>query len=388
MNKHQLKSYLLLITYAITFFILLQNFSHVSIVFKNTFSLFIPFIYGLVIAYILNKPYQFFYSKIFYQINIYTKKHFNYRFNNLPKVLSIISVYICVIIIIVAVMAIIMPQLIYSIETLVKDSPTHYAALISFIKDALSQFNFSLDFLNQLETYFGDLVTFIFNFIYTSIPNILGSIINITTGITNFIFGIIISVYFLNSKETLCRQAKQLTYAFLPINTAKYVLKLTHLTNHIFSQFVSGQLLEALILGSLCFIGMLIFGFPYALLVSIIIGISNIIPIIGPILGTLPTTFIILMANPTNPFQAIWFMLFIIILQQVDGNIIYPRVVGTSIGLPGLWVLFAILIFGGQFGLVGMIVGVPICAISYIIIREIAYSRLKNKNIPFSKSDE
>ena len=380
MDKTLLKRNIILITYAIVLFMVIQHFTVVRGFFGNFFNLFIPFVYGCVIAYLFNRPYNFFYYKVF-KADATTK---NEKYQGFLRTFSLVAVYACALIIIGIILYLVIPQLFQSIQSLGKDLPEHYEALKTFSDDLLARLHFTDEFWTQLENIIGQVVNASANFLYNALPNILGSVVSITSGITHFLFGIIISVYILGNKATLCRQARQLTLAFLPKHSADYVLSTTHLINKTFGNFINGQLLDALILGSMCFVCMLIFRFPYALLISVIIGTSNVIPIFGPILGTIPTTFIVLMADPTHPIRAIWFIILIIVLQQIDGNIIYPRVVGGSIGLSGLWVMFAIIVFGGQFGLLGMVAGVPICAVLYILIRQATYKRLEKKHIGFT----
>lgn len=180
-------------------------------------------------------------------------------------------------------------------------------------------------------------------------------------------FGVAFSVYILIGKNRLKRQIKRISKTFFSETSYKRISYYSKLTFNTFSNFVSGQLMEALILGLLCFIGMTILGFPYAIMISVIIGVTNIIPIIGPIIGTIPGAAIYLMIDP---WKAVWFVIFVIILQQIDSNLIYPRVVGGSVGLPAIWILFAVTVGGGFFGVIGMVIGVPLMSVIYTVLRE------------------
>ncbi|OOB76866.1 MAG: hypothetical protein BEN19_03615 [Epulopiscium sp. Nuni2H_MBin003] len=195
------------------------------------------------------------------------------------------------------------------------------------------------------------------------------------------VIALVFSVYFLLSKEMLSRQIKQVVYAVFKKNHADYIVHVKRVFDKAFSGFIAGQLLESFIVGILCFIGMTIFKFPYVMLVSVIIGITNIVPMVGPFIGTIPASFIILMADITDPMQVVWFIVFIIVLQQLESNLIYPRVVGSSLGLPGFWVMFAITIGGNLIGLPGIILGVPGAAAMYRLISEATYHRLRQKEI-------
>lgn len=180
-------------------------------------------------------------------------------------------------------------------------------------------------------------------------------------------FGVAFSVYILIGRDRLKRQLRRIAKTFFSEASYERISYYSKLTFNTFSNFVSGQLMEALILGLLCFIGMTILGFPYAIMISVIVGVTNIIPIIGPIIGTIPGAAIYLMIDP---WKAIWFVLFVIILQQIDSNLIYPRVVGGSVGLPAIWILFAVTVGGGLFGVIGMVVGVPLMSVIYTVLRE------------------
>lgn len=185
--------------------------------------------------------------------------------------------------------------------------------------------------------------------------------------LTDIVFGIAFSVYMLIGRKKLKRQIKRIVKTFFSQSSYQRISHISNLTFSTFSNFVSGQLMEALILGLLCFIGMTILDFPYAVMISVIIGVTNIIPIIGPIIGTVPGVIIYLMIDP---WRSVWFVIFVVVLQQIDSNLIYPRVVGNSVGLPAIWILFAVTVGGGLFGVAGMVVGVPLMSLIYTLLRE------------------
>jgi predicted PurR-regulated permease PerM len=188
--------------------------------------------------------------------------------------------------------------------------------------------------------------------------------------------GLIFSIYILADKEHILSQINKLTFAYLPVKIAKRVKEIAKITSDIFTKFISGQATEAVILGVLCFIGMSVFKFEYPLLCSTIIAVTSFIPIIGSIIGCIPAVFILLMIHP---IKALWFIVFIIILQQIEGDFIYPKVVGDSIGLPPLWVFFAIIAGGGLGGVLGMILGVPTASVLYKLLSSDANKKIKLK---------
>ena len=207
---------------------------------------------------------------------------------------------------------------------------------------------------------------------------------NVAHAVITLILGIVFAINILAEKEKLKSQVKRVLYAYLPQKPTDKFVKVCNLTNHAFSNFIVGQCTEACILGTLCFIGMCIFRFPYALLISVLVAFMALIPIFGSFLSVSIGALLILVVSP---IQAFWFVVFFIVLQQVEGNFIFPRVVGSKIGLPALWVLAAITIGGNVFGLVGMIVNIPICSVLYTILREDVKKRREKSNIN-SKSVE
>ena len=182
----------------------------------------------------------------------------------------------------------------------------------------------------------------------------------------------------LASKETLIYQIKKILYAFLNNAIVDKILSVGRLTNNTFAKFITGQCIEAIILGVLCFIGMTIFKMPYSLLISVLIGVTALIPVFGAFIGTIPAVFLILIINP---IQAIWFVVFILCLQQFEGNIIYPRVVGNSVGLSAIWVMLAMLVGGSTLGLIGMLIGIPLFSVAYQLIKDYTNKRLNKKDL-------
>lgn len=206
--------------------------------------------------------------------------------------------------------------------------------------------------------------------------SVVNTTLNITTSIVsavvNFLLALVFSLYLLAQKETLMAQAKRLLRAAVPKKVADRTMHLLGLINDAFSSFVTGQVTEAIILGTLCCIGMLVLGLPYALPVSVVIGFMSLIPIFGAWIGGATGAFLILFQSP---IKSLWFIIFLLVLQQVEGNLIYPKVVGKSVGLPGLWVLAAVTIGGGAFGVVGMLLGVPVCAVIYALVQDFIRSK-------------
>jgi predicted PurR-regulated permease PerM len=277
----------------------------------------------------------------------------------------------------------IVPQLSNSISTLAANIPGYLESLQSFVDDLSGRYNFSGDFAQYITLNWNEILSKAGQFISKAFPQILTFTAGLTNGVINLSIGLIVAIYLLAEKEKMIKILKKLIYAFTPEKTAARLMDTGAQVNRTFQSFISGQITEALILGLLVFIGMLIFRFPYAILCAVIISITSLIPVLGAWIGALPSAFIILMSEPS---KAIWFIIFIIVLQQIEGNLIYPKVVGNSIGLGGLWVLFAIIVGGSLFGIAGMLFGVPVFAVVYTIVRRTVNRRLREKNIETERS--
>ncbi len=371
---NKLKGYIILITYAILLYLAVSNISDVIAFLGKILAVLSPFILGIVFAYILNILMSLFERMLYSKLD-QSKKSF---VSKLKRPLSILTTFVVVFAFITAIILFVVPQLSQSISTLTSNMNGYLESLQKFINDMTVKYNLTGEFWSNITINWNEIVAKASEILRVALPQILVFTLGLTNGIINFIMGLIISIYLLATKEKMIRILKKLTYAFTSKNTSARLIDTSVQTNKAFQNFISGQLTEALIIGVLVFIGMLIFRFPYALLCSVIIAVTSVIPIFGAWIGAIPSAFIILMAQPP---KAIWFILFIVILQQLEGNLIYPRVVGNSIGLDGLWVLFAIIVGGSLFGLTGVLLGIPAFAVLYAIIRRITYRKLREKNI-------
>ena len=326
-----------------------------------------PMITGFAIAYILNKPFKSITSCLERLLGEAPKA------DKWLKPLAIVLTYLLFFGVVVLIFAILIPQLAVSVQTMAANIGIYaqnLEAVYHWFMDLLPSAGIEItDFTAQLE----GLYQKVMGMLGDMVPALYGFTQGVVRTVTNLVVGFVVSFYLLFDKAHLKSQAKRMLYAYLPKKWADPIVDVTSLTNETFSKFISGQLTEACILGVLCFISMTFLRYPYALLISVIIGITNMIPIVGPILGTIPGAFILLMADP---MKAVWFVVLIIALQQVDGNFIYPRVVGNSVGLPALWVLVAITVGGGLFGLLGMILAVPTFSVIYKLLKKDTAQRL------------
>ena len=204
-------------------------------------------------------------------------------------------------------------------------------------------------------------------------------VLNFMREIMNILIGLIVSVYVLFSKEKFSKQSKKITYAIFKPSNANMILHLTIKSNEIFGGFIIGKIIDSAIIGVLCFAGLSILNMPYAMLVSVIVGVTNVIPFFGPYIGAIPSAILILLAEPK---MGIYFIIFIIALQQFDGNILGPKILGNSTGLSAFWVIVSILLGGGLFGIVGMLFGVPTFAVIYYVIKLLVDNKLEKKELP------
>jgi permease len=372
-NK-KLKENILLGTYLIILYFLLLNIKWVTAALGSILGIISPFITAFAMAFVLNLPMKFFENKVF---NFLDKEKSSFL-RNLKRPLSILTTFISVIGFIVALILFVVPQLAASLSTLLDAVPGYMESFEKLLNQYLSSTEILQHIYNTLMNTWQELLKYFANFLSTSLTGILNTTVSITSGLINFILSLVLTIYMLASKETLIYQIKKILYAFLNNAIVDKILSVSRLTNNTFAKFITGQCIEAIILGVLCFIGMTIFKMPYSLLISVLIGVTALIPVFGAFIGTIPAVFLILIINP---IQAIWFVVFILCLQQFEGNIIYPRVVGNSVGLSAIWVMLAMLVGGSTLGLIGMLIGIPLFSVAYQLIKDYTNKRLNKKDL-------
>lgn len=345
---------------------------------SGALSVFSPFIIGFCIAYVVNllmKPLERFWTFIWKKLK--SQKIVSKLRRPICLVLSFLIVF-------GAIFAIVFMVIPAFKETIVSfaDKVPQYAKTVeqwyNTVVDFLARYNFELPEIAldtaKITEIAKDIISSYGNNVLNTTVNVTASIVSV---VVDLILGVVFSIYVLAQKENLTRQANKIVRALFKPDNAKKLIDFTAMTNDIFTKFVTGQLTEACIIGSLCFIGMLIFGMPYAGIISVLIGFTALIPIFGAFIGTGIGAFLILLENPLKAF---WFVVFIIVLQQLEGNLIYPRVVGKSVGLPGIWVLTAVTIGGGLFGILGMLFSVPICSVMYVLFRKFVNKRVEDRD--------
>ena len=336
-------------------------------------NIFMPFIIGIFIAFILNVLLNFVENKLFKKLN-----NKNYKtWSKLKRPVSVIITFIIIITIIVFILGLLIPQLQNTVILFTKNFDTYKEQTI----EILNNFGINSESINNYSTSINNLKNEITSYINNNRNEIMQITIGVASSflgsITSIIIGIVFAIYILLKKEDLSRQFKKILKAYLPEKYERRIEEIANLSNITFGNFISGQCLEALIIGLLCFIGMFLLQIPYASTISVLVGFTALIPVFGAFIGTFIGAFLIFMVEP---FKALIFIIFIIILQQLEGNIIYPKVVGKSVGLPSIWVMVAVTIGASIYGVLGMILSVPLCSILYSIIKTDVNLKIEEKN--------
>ena len=374
-EKKDLRNLLKVIIIAIVIYWGINNFGIIGTVFGKIIEIIFPFILGGALAFILNIPMTFFENKL---SKIKNKKRKSLINKNLIRFISLILAIIVITFILYLIINLIVPELIDIIKLLVSNIPYYAEEINKFINSnteniqeidsLISGMNFDTDSIKN------ELMEILSSVLSSSVSLVMG----VVGLITNLIIAIIFAIYILTSKEKLKNQVLRIIKAYCKKEKAIKIIEVGRITNKTFKNFLTVQALEATILGSLCIIGMLILKIPYAVPIGVLVGVTALIPVVGAFIGIIIGAILILSAEP---IKVITFIIFVLILQQVEGNVIYPRVVGGSVGLPGMWVLVAVTVGGSLFGILGMLLGVPVFSVIYSMIKKDTEKRLNNTNL-------
>ena len=373
LDRRTVKTLVGIIFAGILFFIILQNFGEVLGVLRALIAVIMPFILGACIAFIINVPMRGVESFLFGK----TK-----RFKKSRRPVSFVITLALVLGVIAVAMNIIIPQLGSTLYTIGSEIPDAMNSLQAWINDRMSVWQSLADFAEQFSVDWTEIGVKLSGFLQTAAAGILdsgiGAVTNIIGMVVNFFIGLIFAIYILMSKEKLATEAKQTVFAVFPERAAEGILYIAALASGTFSRFISGQCLEACILGTLFFIAMTVAGMPFALLIAVTIAFTALIPLVGAFIGCAVGALLILMESP---LQALVFIIMFLVIQQIEGNLIYPHVVGNSVGLPPIWMLIAITIGGNAMGIFGMILFIPLCSVLYSVARVLIYDTLDAKGI-------
>ena len=361
------------ISLSILFFFLIYRFQGFGDAISKLTGILMPFIYGAVIAYLL-KP-------VCNCVEDFLRRLLPEKMGTAANMLAVTISLLFGILVVYALIMMIVPQLITSVTTLYYMARNNLNDFVDWAshQEIIASNQKLLDFI---ETSYDNLQDTLDNIVRTKLVPSMQSLLSgaalgvmsFVTFLKNIIIGVIVSVYLLASRKKFGQQCKMILYSLIKPRWADIILEEILYADKMFGGFINGKILDSAIIGVLCYIACLIFKFPSALLVSVIIGVTNVIPFFGPFIGAIPATLLILIQNP---IKALWFVLFVLVLQQVDGNIIGPKILGNTTGLSSFWVLFAILLFGGLWGFVGMIIGVPLFAVIYDVLKKFVFHGLR-----------
>ena len=362
-NKTGLLSIIIL---SITFYFLLRNFSIIIESAAYLLSVLFPFLFGGAIAFVLNIPMKTFEKKL-----------------KMKRMLAFLLTLLLFFAVIFLVMFIVIPELISTVNSLITQIPKAFYTVQAWVEDLDDTLPAMLTITESMNINWSKISEEAVSLLQSAGSGILNSTFSIVSGIASavltFFVGFTFSIYALFQKEKLSIQVQKILYAFLSEKKSKRVIEIGRLTSDTFEHFLSGQCVEAMILGLMFFISMSIFRLPYALLTGVVIAVTALIPVFGAFIGLVIGSFLIVMVSP---IQALGFVVLFFVLQQIEGNLIYPRVVGGSVGLPSIWVLAAVTIGGKLFGVAGMFLFIPVCSVLYALFREFVFDRLKQKKIP------
>ena len=356
---------LIVLIVAILFYVGLNHFSVVTVRINQFMGVLSPFIVGFAIAYLLNTPMCFFERKLFS----------NHRFK---RALSILLVYVLAFAVVAILLGLIVPQVVQSVKDLAGNMQTYLTSLDQLVQDLTEQFDLDADAINDMFGNFQNMISNMTAKAAEALPQLLDVGFAIGSGVIAGITALISSIYMLAGKDRLVPQLKKLLYATVSKRRSDWLLGVCGQANRVFVGFINGKIIDSAIIGVLCFILCAIFRIPYPMLVSVTVGVTNVIPFFGPIIGAIPCLFILVIVDP---WAALRFFALVIGLQQFDGNILGPKILGDSTGLSAIWVLISIVTCGGLFGFPGMILGVPTFAVLYALVREWVNKRLKAKKI-------
>lgn len=374
-NKKFLRNVLGIATFCILLYWGLQNMDQVAGFLSTVGGLLLPFLLGAAMAFILNVPMRA------------IETHLPQKLQRAHRGISLVLTLAAVVGVVMVVSLLVLPQLKNTVQTIAARMPAFWAQAQQWANELMIRYPELADWLSEagnlnLRNVTQQVMDWLKNGGLALVGNTVTAATGIISGFVNFFIALIFAIYLLFQKETLSRQGRMLLFAWMRPEHAEKVLEVVRLANKTFSNFLSGQCLEACILGALFAVGMLLFRMPYVLLVSVLVAVTALIPVFGAFIGCFVGAFLILIQNP---MQAVVFVILFLVIQQIEGNLIYPRVVGGSVGLPSVWVLAAVTLGGSMFGVVGMLVMIPLCSVLYSLLRTATRERLRSRGVEKAK---
>lgn len=366
--KRNIITYVIVAVISIGAYFIFFHFSTIRNYMQSLFRIIAPFIWGFALAFLLNKPMEFVEFKLLKNVQLKEKsKH---------TIASVIAL-IFGIVVFALFLLLLLPQLFDSMFSLIQSFPDYIDDFQVFVLDLAQKHNFDL---GQIEAMFGDIDFFekLSSFVSSALPQMAKFSYGLASGVLNTLVAIMAAFYMMLEKTRFLRYVKKMNYAFFPTQVSTYLHRTVITSADIFNNFIVGKAIDSLIIGILCYIGMLVLNLPYAILLSVIVGITNMIPVFGPFIGAIPGVFILLIIHP---IYSVYFAIFIFLLQQFDGNILGPLILGDKLGIPSLFILFSVCVGGAMFGVVGMFIGVPAFTVLYIAVKELVNYRLDRKGM-------
>ncbi len=382
----------LVVAASIVFYYLLFHGTNIKQAFDKVVGILMPILFGLAMAYLMTPVLNFFENKALIPLCNKLKIPDSKKRQSVIRAFGILITIVLVFAVIYTLVAMMVSSIVPSVASIISNFDNYTNNFIKWLNKFLSDYpDIESNVIKMVDKYSGELETWLNDTVLSKSSMLLKtvslSVIGVLKFLWNSLIGLIISVYVLASKEKFTGQAKKLTYSIFDREYANIVINNFRFTHRTFIGFISGKILDSIIIGLLCFIGTSIMQTPYAALVSVIVGVTNVIPFFGPYLGAIPSAILILIVDPMHPLNCVYFVIFILVLQQFDGNFLGPKILGSSTGLTGFWVIFSITLFGGLFGVMGMFVGVPIFAVIYAAIKAFVNASLKKKQIPLDSDD-
>ena len=372
LDRKTVRTILFIITFAVALYTAAQNLRAIYQAVCSVWGVFSVVITGLAIAFVLNVPLKLFEERVFYGLSEDRRA----VVRRLRRPLSIVCALLVTLGAVVILFLVLLPQLMETLVVVADNLPGYIDQFISWVEDLLARFNLQSGDLTDIEIDWAGAIDSFLNGIIDRFDDIIGTATNVGTSVVgalvDALFSLIIAIYVLADKERVCAFTRRLITCFLPSRASGGLVRMAGMASETFGNFIAGQLMDSLILGILCYIGMRLFRFPYPEVISVVIGVTSLVPLVGSFVGELIGAFLILI---TSPLKALLFIVFILCLQQLEGSFIYPRVVGKSVGLPGVVVLSAVLVGGNIASVTGALLAVPICAMLYSLLLEALEAR-------------
>lgn len=390
LDRKNVRIILLIITFAVVLYTVAQNLAAIYGAVATVWNVFGVVITGLAMAFVLNVPLKLFENRVFYGMSEDRRPYVR----KMRRPVSLVCALVVTLGVIVILIAVILPQLTATVAEVASQLPNYINSVVQWLKDFLAGFGITVDALEDFsvdwEQVFSDLTTYLKegsanvlesaasagSSVVSTVTDVGGSVIST---VMNTFLGLIVAVYVLAQKERIGRFMKRCIDAFLPHRASSAISRIASMASETFSNFVAGQFTDSCILGVLCYICMRIFRFPYPEVISVVIGVTSLVPMVGSFIGEVIGALLILIVSP---IKALLFIVMVLAIQQVDGAFIYPRIVGKSVGLPGVAVFCAVIVGGNVAGVLGSLLGVPVCALLYALLREAVDARQNRRESP------